>query len=158
MPIRESRPIFKPRRRAGALGPWMLLALLALLAAAGLYVFDKRHTAEVDALRGQVAQLRATVDTMAAKGKTMQADVAKQVTTTGAQRAAVLRAVKALQDRVEKVEAQLKAQTAAAGEARSAVDARAAAMLKDIAAIRGDVAALARRLTAVEKRLPKASP
>jgi polyhydroxyalkanoate synthesis regulator phasin len=158
--IRESRPIFKkPRqRRAAGLGPWMLLVLLALVVAAGLYIYDKRSTEQIDALQKEVAQLRAAVTGAAAARKAMQGVADKQVALTGGQVTALWSAIKKLQDRAAAIEARLKEQATKDTEASAANNARAAAMLKDIAAIRADMAALLKRLSALEKRVPKTEP
>jgi hypothetical protein len=157
--IRENRPIFhKPRQRRAGLGPWMLVVLLALLGAAGLYVYDKRHADQIAALRTQVAELRATVEGAAAARKAMQGVASKQSAITGGQVTAMWRAIKKLQERAKAFEADLKAQAAKHAETGASVDARAAAMLKDIAALRRDMAALLSRLAAVEKRLPQKGP
>ncbi len=159
MAIRESRPIFnKPRRRGAALGPWMLLALLALLVAAGLYIYDKRTTDQIDALQTEIGRLRASIDGAAAARKAMQGVASKQIALTGGQLTALWGAIKKLQDRAAGIETTLKERATKDTEASAADNARAAAMLKDIAAIRTDIAALLKRLSALEQRLPKGNP
>lgn len=159
MAIRENRPIFtKPRQRRAALGPWMLLALLAILAAAGLYVYDQRQTEQVAALRAELGRLKATVDGAAAARRAMAGVASKQIEITGGQLTALWRSIKALQDTASKLETELKAQTARHAQSSASVDARAATMLKDIAALRADMAAILDRLAALEKRAPGSAP
>jgi chromosome segregation ATPase len=158
MAIRESRPIFnKPRQGRGGLGPWMLLALLAVLAAAGLYLYDKRHADRVAALQDRLATLQSKVDGEAAARKAMQGVASQQVKVTGGQVTGLWRAIKALQEKSEKLEADLQALAAKDAKIGASPDARAAT-LKDIAAIRTEMAALLRRLSALETRRPDSTP
>lgn len=159
MAIRENRPIFnKPRSRRGGLGPWMLLVLLAVLVGAGLYVFDKRQSEKVEALRAELTRLRSTVEGAAAARKAMQGVASKQIAITGGQLTGLWRGIKSLNDRVKKLEADLQTQAAKVAQSGSAADTRTAAMLKDIAAIRTDMAAVLKRLAELEKRQPVAAP
>lgn len=153
MAIRENRSIFKkPRHGRASVAPWMLLALLAVLAAAGLYLYDKRQAEQVAALRAELTRLKSAVDGAAAARKAMEGVASKQVAITGGQFTGLWRVIKALQDRTGKLEADLQAQAARTTQSAASADARAASLLKDIAALRADMAAMLVRLSALETR------